>query len=238
MQKLILPRSQWGTSLPLLTLLRGKARDPCFQPIMLRPLPLPRPAHIQPPLSWSQRIRGRALWHLGGQPADRNHEELFFVLQGVVLQSCKTILSSYKEAIRSSSRAGQLEHELKALKKEKAQEEGTLQHRLRNLSGELNTLQEGYVANVRRMEAVKVELEGMQAERDSTLLERDALGKERESRRAGRDEMLQTNDSLLGQLSESQRQAWIMEASLEGVRTTEGLGDLVRGSDTGCDLLF
>ncbi|GAA0157158.1 hypothetical protein LIER_14482 [Lithospermum erythrorhizon] len=29
-----------------------------------------------------------------------------------------------------------------------------------------------------------------------------------------------------------------MEASLEGVRTTEGLGDLVRGSDARRDLIF
>ncbi|GAA0185027.1 hypothetical protein LIER_32315 [Lithospermum erythrorhizon] len=67
-------------------------------------------------------------------------------------------------------------------------------------------------------------------EMDYALLERDALRKERESLRAGRDEMLQTNDRLLGQLLEIQRQAQIMEAGLEGICTTEGLGELVRGS--------
>ncbi|GAA0175834.1 hypothetical protein LIER_28932 [Lithospermum erythrorhizon] len=124
-------------------------------------------------------------------PADQNHKELIssfstlgdklFDLQGVVLQSYKGLLSSYEEASGSSSRAGQLEHELKALRKEKAQEEG-----------EYNTLQERYAARVRRTEAVKDELEGMQAERDSALLERDALKKEGENFRTGRDEMLQT----------------------------------------------
>ncbi|GAA0176865.1 hypothetical protein LIER_29620 [Lithospermum erythrorhizon] len=140
-------------------------------------------------------------------------------------------MSSYEEASGSSSRFGLLEHELKVLKKEKAQEKGALQRCLRNLTGEHNTLQQTYPASVRRTEAMKSELEGMKAERDSTRLERDALKKEMESLYVGRDEMLQTNDCLLGQLSMRQCRAQIMEASLEGVRITEGLGELVRGSD-------
>ncbi|GAA0139196.1 hypothetical protein LIER_00794 [Lithospermum erythrorhizon] len=131
-------------------------------------------------------------------------------------------------------------------KKEKAQEEGALQRSLRNLTAEHNTFQEKY-ADRRRLShrGCKVELEGMQAKRDSALLERDASMKERDalkkegkSLRAGKDEMLQANDRLLGQLTKSQRQAQIMKASLEGIRTSEGLSDLVQGSDAGRDLLL
>ncbi|GAA0152448.1 hypothetical protein LIER_10929 [Lithospermum erythrorhizon] len=78
---------------------------------------------------------------------------------------------------------------------------------------------------------MRAELEGVQAERDSTL-------KERESLCVGRDEMLQTHDRLLDQLTESQHQPHIMEVTLEGAKTTEGLGELVRSSDVGRDLLF
>ncbi|GAA0139766.1 hypothetical protein LIER_35130 [Lithospermum erythrorhizon] len=85
---------------------------------------------------------------------------------------------------------------------------------------------------------MRAEVEGMQAERDFALLEKDTLKKEGESFRTGRDEMLETYDHLLDQLTESQRQAQIMEASLEGVWTTEGLGELVRSSDARRDLLF
>ncbi|GAA0143409.1 hypothetical protein LIER_04101 [Lithospermum erythrorhizon] len=85
----------------------------------------------------------------------------FFDLQGLVLQSYKTLMSSYEETNGSTSQVVQLKHELKILKKEKAQEEGVLQRCLRNLSGEHNTLQERYAASVRRTEAVRAELEGM-----------------------------------------------------------------------------
>ncbi|GAA0155865.1 hypothetical protein LIER_38169 [Lithospermum erythrorhizon] len=188
-------------------------------------------------------------------PAGPNHEQLissfsalgdkFFSLQGIQLQSYKGLLSSYEEASESSSRAGQLENELMTLRKKKAQEEGTLQRRLRKLSGVHNTAQEKYAASFHRTEAVKAKLEGMQAKRDSALLERyaskkdkDALKKERESLRAGRDEMLEANDRLLGYLTESQRQAQIMKASLEGVITSNGLSNLVHGFDARRDLLL
>ncbi|GAA0168930.1 hypothetical protein LIER_23521 [Lithospermum erythrorhizon] len=68
---------------------------------------------------------------------------------------------------------------------------------------------------------------------------REGLCAEGESNlRAGQDEMLQTHDHLLNQLTKSQRHAQIMEATLEGTRTTEGLGELVRSSNVGHDLLF
>ncbi|GAA0155707.1 hypothetical protein LIER_38136 [Lithospermum erythrorhizon] len=89
--------------------------------------------------------------------------------KGVVLQSYKWLLSSYEEASWSSSRVSQLEGELKALKREKAREQGILQHRLKNLAGEHTTLQEKYVANARRIEAMKAMLEGVQEERDSAV---------------------------------------------------------------------
>ncbi|GAA0159502.1 hypothetical protein LIER_16259 [Lithospermum erythrorhizon] len=105
-----------------------------------------------------------------------------------------------REASGSSSRAGQLEGELKTLKKEKAPEEGILHRRLKNLVGEHTTLQEKYAASIRHTEVVRAELEGVQAERDSALKDRDNL-------RAGRDEILQTHDRLLDQVTKSQRQA-------------------------------
>ncbi|GAA0166344.1 hypothetical protein LIER_21519 [Lithospermum erythrorhizon] len=144
-------------------------------------------------------------------------------------------VSNNAELISSLSilgdKAGQLERELKALKQEKAREEGVLQRLLRNLTGEHTTLQEKNVAGSLHIVAMKAELEGMRAKRDFALKERDIL-------RVGRDEMLQTHDHLLDQLNESQRQAQIMEATLEGAQTTEGLGELVRTSDVGGDLLF
>ncbi|GAA0156547.1 hypothetical protein LIER_43366 [Lithospermum erythrorhizon] len=74
-------------------------------------------------------------------------------------------------------------------------------------------------------------LEGVQAERDSPVKERDIL-------RASMDEMLQTHDRLLDQLTEGQSQVQVMEPILEGTRTPNGLEGLVQSSDTGCDLLF
>ncbi|GAA0184540.1 hypothetical protein LIER_31828 [Lithospermum erythrorhizon] len=50
--------------------------------------------------------------------------------------------------------------------------------------------------------------------------------------------MLQTHDRLLDQLIESQCQAHIMEASLDGIQSTEGLRELIQSSDVGRDLLF
>ncbi|GAA0169332.1 hypothetical protein LIER_23847 [Lithospermum erythrorhizon] len=79
---------------------------------------------------------------------------------------------------------------------------------------------EKYASGAPRIAAVRAELERMQAERDSALKERDHL-------QAGTDEILQTHDRLLDQLTESQRQVKIMEAT----RTLEGLGELVRSSD-------
>ncbi|GAA0176128.1 hypothetical protein LIER_42026 [Lithospermum erythrorhizon] len=52
--------------------------------------------------------------------------------KGVVLQPYKGLLSFYDEASGSSSWADQLEGELKAVKREKAREEGILQCRLKN----------------------------------------------------------------------------------------------------------
>ncbi|GAA0167449.1 hypothetical protein LIER_40378 [Lithospermum erythrorhizon] len=90
-------------------------------------------------------------------------------------RSGASFLSSYEKASGSSFRAGQLEGELKALKKEKAREEGVLQRRLKNLEGEHITLQEKYVASVCRTEVVRAELEGVQVEMDSAVKERDHL---------------------------------------------------------------
>ncbi|GAA0144407.1 hypothetical protein LIER_04864 [Lithospermum erythrorhizon] len=166
-------------------------------------------------------------------PKKRMGSLLFLGLQGVVLLSFKGILSTYEEASGSSSRACQLENELKTLRKKKAREEGALQHRLRNLTGEHNTLQEKYVVSVRRAEAVKAELEGMQAERDCALLkmdafkkEMDALKKERESLRAGSDEMLQTNDRLLGRNLLLQHFTFALERTIQVVQTKLDEADL------------
>ncbi|GAA0148154.1 hypothetical protein LIER_07675 [Lithospermum erythrorhizon] len=184
----------------------------------------------------SQSLRRSERTPPASSSAVSNHAELISSLstlgdKGVALQSYKEILSSYEDVSGSSSRVGQLEGELKALKKEKAREEGILQRHLKNLVGEHTTLQEKYVASVRRTEVVRAELEGVWAEKVFTVKERDHL-------RAGRDKMLQTHDRLLDQLTESQRQAQTMEATLEGTRALKGLGELVRGSDVGRDLFF
>ncbi|GAA0167435.1 hypothetical protein LIER_22371 [Lithospermum erythrorhizon] len=150
-----------------------------------------------------------------------------FGLHGVTLQSYKELLSSYEVASGSSSRAGQLEDELKALKKEKAREEGVLQRRLKNFASEHTTKHKRYEASFRHNEVVRATLEGVQAERDSTMRGRDAIVKKRDYLRAGNDEMLQTHDRLLDQLTESQFQAQVMEATLEGSRTDDGLEELV-----------
>ncbi|GAA0139469.1 hypothetical protein LIER_01004 [Lithospermum erythrorhizon] len=57
---------------------------------------------------------------------------------------------------------------------------------------------------------------------------------ERETLRTGRDEALQSNDRLLGQLEESRAQFRTMEANVEDV---EGLGSLMHGSNAGWDIL-
>ncbi|GAA0170650.1 hypothetical protein LIER_24871 [Lithospermum erythrorhizon] len=117
---------------------------------------------------------------------------------------------NHTELISSFSALGdKLEGELRALKKENPCEEGVLQRRLKNLVGEHITLQEKYAASVRRTEAVRAELEGVPAKRESAM-----------------------------KSIESQRQVQIMEATLEGTRTTEGLGELVRSSDAEHELLF
>ncbi|GAA0172215.1 hypothetical protein LIER_41302 [Lithospermum erythrorhizon] len=131
-------------------------------------------------------------------PLDPPSCSQFFGLQGVVLQSYRGLQSSYEEVSGSSSRSGQLEDELKALRKEKAWEEGVLQRRLRILANLHTTLQVKYPASVRRIEAIRADLDGVQAERDSILKEREGL-------RAGRDEILQTHNRLLDQLTKSQR---------------------------------
>ncbi|GAA0184539.1 hypothetical protein LIER_31827 [Lithospermum erythrorhizon] len=59
-------------------------------------------------------------------PLDPPSCSQFFGLQRVVLQSYKGLLSSYEEASGCSSQVGQLENELKALRREKAREEGFL----------------------------------------------------------------------------------------------------------------
>ncbi|GAA0146751.1 hypothetical protein LIER_06630 [Lithospermum erythrorhizon] len=152
--------------------------------------------------------------------------------------SFKELISSYESASGSSSRAGQLEGELKALKNEKAHEKGVLQHHLKSLASEHTTLQERYGASLRHTEAMKTTLEGVQTERDSAMKERDAAVKVRESLRDGRDEMMQTHDYLLDQLTEIQRQAQVMEATLKSARTADGLEELVQISATGRNLLF
>ncbi|GAA0156086.1 hypothetical protein LIER_13660 [Lithospermum erythrorhizon] len=162
----------------------------------------------------------------------------FFALHGVALQSYKELMSSYEAASGSSSQDGQLEGELKAFIKEKACKEGVLQCRLKKLASEHTTLQERYGASVRLTKAVRATLEGVQAEKDSTMRERDAAVKERDNLCAGKGEMLQTHDRLLDQLTESQCQAQVMEATLEGAQTADGLEELIRSSDAGRDLLF
>ncbi|GAA0159453.1 hypothetical protein LIER_16223 [Lithospermum erythrorhizon] len=73
---------------------------------------------------------------------------LLFPLLGVP----RRLMSSYEEANGSSSRVGQLQQEVKTLKKEKAWEEGVLQQRLKNLTMEHDTLHERYAASIRRTE--------------------------------------------------------------------------------------
>ncbi|GAA0171545.1 hypothetical protein LIER_41178 [Lithospermum erythrorhizon] len=75
---------------------------------------------------------------------DPSHEEMisslstlgdkFFELQGVRLRSYMRLLTSFEEASGSSSRISQLEQDLRALRREKAREEGALQRRLTNLT--------------------------------------------------------------------------------------------------------
>ncbi|GAA0165189.1 hypothetical protein LIER_20652 [Lithospermum erythrorhizon] len=137
---------------------------------------------------------------------DPSHEELtsilstlgdkFFELQGVTLYSYRRLLTSLEEASTSSSQISQVEQDLRAFKMENASEEGTLQRRLKNLVGDHDILKERYASRVCRTEVVKVELEGMKAERDSAQLERESL-------RTRRNEALLSNDRFLGQLTES-----------------------------------
>ncbi|GAA0164095.1 hypothetical protein LIER_19812 [Lithospermum erythrorhizon] len=124
-----------------------------------------------------------------------------------------------------------MEGELKVLREEKAREEGVLLRRLKYLSGEHAILQERYRVVDCRAEITKACPEGVQAERDIAVKDRDIL-------RAGEARMLQTHDRLLDQLTESQHQAHVIEVTLEGIRTAEGLEGLVQNSDLGRDLLF
>ncbi|GAA0144250.1 hypothetical protein LIER_04747 [Lithospermum erythrorhizon] len=123
------------------------------------PLDSPRPSQL---LKRSKRTPPSS------SPADANHAELISSLSALVH---KELLSSYEAVSRSSSRAGQLEGELKALKKKKAREEGVLQRHLKNLVSEHTTLQE-------------------KGERNSAIRERDVGVNERDNLCAGRDEML------------------------------------------------
>ncbi|GAA0151458.1 hypothetical protein LIER_37294 [Lithospermum erythrorhizon] len=68
----------------------------------------------------------------------------------VALQSYRDALSSFEAVSGSSSKIGQLEGELKALKEEKAREEGVLRLHLKNLSSEQSVLQERHGATVHR----------------------------------------------------------------------------------------
>ncbi|GAA0145176.1 hypothetical protein LIER_05429 [Lithospermum erythrorhizon] len=144
----------------------------------------------------------------------------FFDLQGVALQSYGALLSSSKAVSRTSSRVGQLEDELKVLREEKTREEGVLHRRLKVLSEGHAVHQGRCEAATRRADVAKASLEGMQAERDVAVKEGDIL-------RAGEVERLQAHDRLLDQLAESQHQAEVMEATLGGIRTAEGLEELV-----------
>ncbi|GAA0153400.1 hypothetical protein LIER_11648 [Lithospermum erythrorhizon] len=84
------------------------------------PLDNPRPA----------RLPKRAACIPSSSSAAPNH---FFDFHGVALQSYGALYSSFEAVSGSSSRIGQLEGELKALKEEKAREEGVLRHHLKNL---------------------------------------------------------------------------------------------------------
>ncbi|GAA0175227.1 hypothetical protein LIER_41870 [Lithospermum erythrorhizon] len=161
-------------------------REPRGSPLLLKrigsPLVNPRPTQY---LRWIGKTpHAQSL-------AALNHEELISSFSAL----------GDKEASGSSSLAGQLEIELKALKREKAREEGVLQWCLRNLTGEHTTPQEKY---------------------DAVFAGRDAANPQ----------------SLVGPAERKTVPALIMEVTLEGVRTTEGLGELVRSSDAGRDLLF
>ncbi|GAA0170278.1 hypothetical protein LIER_24576 [Lithospermum erythrorhizon] len=121
--------------------------------------------------------------------ATTNHAELiyslssqgdkFFDLHGAALQSYNDLISSYEVSSGSSSRIGQLEDELHFLKKEKAREEGILK---------------GMLWQERERDVVGREI-------DVVVEERDVAAKERDIIRAGRNEILQTHDRLLDQLS-------------------------------------
>ncbi|GAA0162576.1 hypothetical protein LIER_18638 [Lithospermum erythrorhizon] len=104
----------------------------------------------------------------------------FFDFHGAVPHSYRRLLYSYEEASATSSGISQLEQELKTLKKEKAREEGALQRYLTNLARDHDILKERYATSVRRTEAVKAKLDGVQAERYSAQLEREALKRERQ----------------------------------------------------------
>ncbi|GAA0156077.1 hypothetical protein LIER_13652 [Lithospermum erythrorhizon] len=107
--------------------------------------------------------------------------------------------ASYEEASGSSSQIIQLELELRTLRKEKGREEACL----KNLARQYDTLKERYAASVRRTDSVRAEMDGVHAERDSTQMEREAFQKEMEVLRTDRDETLQSNVRLLGQLEDS-----------------------------------
>ncbi|GAA0186531.1 hypothetical protein LIER_33819 [Lithospermum erythrorhizon] len=90
-----------------------------------------------------------------------SHEE------GVALHLYKRLLTSFEEASQSSSRVSQLEQELRALRREKAREEGALKRCLKNLAGEHDALKERYAASVRRTDSKRSQLDGVRAERYS-----------------------------------------------------------------------
>ncbi|GAA0166548.1 hypothetical protein LIER_21679 [Lithospermum erythrorhizon] len=187
--------------------------------IPLTPSSVPLPTLEEP------RPKGPSISPLGNSPVP---PEKFFGLHGMVLQSYKDLLSSYEAPSGSSSRVGQLEGELKALKDEKAREEGVLQCHLKNLTGEHSILEKRYGANVRRVEAVRTSLEGVQAERDSAMMERDVAAQVLKATLEGiwtadgLEELVQSSDTgcdqLLKHLSRTlERTIRVVQAKLEEV---------------------
>ncbi|GAA0142762.1 hypothetical protein LIER_35630 [Lithospermum erythrorhizon] len=150
-----------------------------------------RPLLYSPSLALGPRVSEKC-------PANMGYEELIsslssignklFDLHGVALQAYGKLLSFYEEASRSTSSLSQIKQEMKTFRKHQAREDGILQCRLQNLTRDYDSLKERYAANVRKMDFVMAELEGLQVERDSTLLEREAFRKKREILRTSKEE--------------------------------------------------
>ncbi|GAA0185024.1 hypothetical protein LIER_32312 [Lithospermum erythrorhizon] len=138
--------------------------------------------------------------------------------------------SSYEESSGSTSHIPQLEWELEDLRKHKAQEEGTLRRRLKNLAGVYDSRKERYAASVRKKDTLRAKLEGVEESR-AQVRTMEANLEDTEGHRG----MLQGSDAGRELLAQSFNQAMtrtlrVMQDKLEevGLDVSSSFWDVVR----------